>query len=224
MRILIIEDDAELREALRKSLAAESFVVDTADNGESGSYIARTNSYNLILLDYLLPVKNGDKVCQEIRAAGINAPILAMSVKTEVPDKIELLQSGADDYLCKPFAFSELLARINALLRRPYQIQEPILTLEDLTIDTMAQQVNTSGKPVYLTRKEYMLLECMARKSGQVVTRQQIMEEVWNNDVNPFSNTIESHVRNLRKKIERGSKRKYIHTIPGRGYKLDRTK
>lgn len=224
MRILIIEDDAELREILRKSLTAESFAVDTADNGETGSYIARTNQYNLIILDYILPGKRGDEVCRELRATGTLCPILIISVESEVPDKVHLLEAGADDYLCKPFSFTELVARIHSLLRRPYEIKEPVLTLDDLTIDTAAQTVSKSGENVYLTRKEYMLLECMARKSGQIISRSQIMEEVWNNDSDPFSNTIEAHIRNLRKKIDGGGRRRYIQTIPGRGYKLDRRK
>lgn len=221
MRILIIEDDPELREILRKGLSAESFAVDTADNGEAGSYIARTNQYNLILLDYILPEKRGDQVCREIRKAGITCPIMAMSVESEVPDKVHLLEAGADDYLCKPFSFTELVARIHTLLRRPYEIRQPVLTLDDLTIDTAAHTVKSSGKNIYLTRKEYMLLECMARKSGQIISRSQIMEEVWENDSDPFSNTIEAHIRNLRKKLGEGARRKYIHTVPGRGYKFD---
>lgn len=223
MRILIIEDDNDFRETLKISLQAESFVVDTADNGESGSYTARTNHYNLIVLDYLLPKKNGDKVCQELRSANIKTPILAMSVKTDVSDKVLLLDNGADDYICKPFAFSELMARIRTLMRRPYETQQPTMVLDDLTIDTETKEVHRSGNPVYLTRKEYMLLECMTRKCGKIVTRAEIVEEVWDNEANPFSNTIETHIRNLRRKLNKtGSNRQYIHTIPGRGYKVDR--
>ncbi|MCF7865604.1 MAG: response regulator transcription factor [Candidatus Pacebacteria bacterium] len=225
MRILIIEDDADFREILKTSLEAESFVVDTASDGTSGSYIARTNHYNLIILDYLLPGKNGDIVSRELRTAGIKTPILVMSVKTEVSDKILLLDSGADDYICKPFAFTELMARIRSVMRRPYETQSPTLTLDDLTIDTGAKEVYKSGSVVYLTRKEYMLLECMTRKCGKVVTRAEIVEEVWDNESNPFSNTVEAHIRNLRKKLRKnGSEKSYIHTIPGRGYKVDRVK
>lgn len=222
MRILIIEDDAELRESLRKGLSAENYTVDTADNGETGSYVARTNQYGLIVLDYILPGKDGYQVCRDLRAAGVKAPILVLSIIDDVVDKVQLLEAGADDFMTKPFSFSELFARIRSLTRRPYNIQEPTLTLDDLTIDISAQVVKKSGKSIYLTRKEYMLLECMAKKPGQILSRAQIMEEVWNNDTDPFSNTVEAHVRNLRKKIEKGSKkRKYIHTVPGRGYKFD---
>jgi DNA-binding response OmpR family regulator len=226
MRILIIEDDAGLREILKTSLQAESFVVDTASDGYSGSYVARTNHYNLILMDYLLPGKNGDVLCKELRAHGIKVPILVMSVRTEVPDKILLLDNGADDFLCKPFAFSELMARIRSLMRRPYETQEPTLILDDLTIDTATKEVYRSGDAVYLTRKEYMLLECMTRKCGKIVTRAEIVEEVWDNEADPFSNTVEAHIRNLRKKLKdkKGGEKQYIHTIPGRGYKVDRVK
>lgn len=221
MRILIIEDNDELRSLLKTTLSAEMFTVDTADNGETGSYIARTNHYNLILLDYKLPGKDGDIVCRDLRTSGVTCPILIISVESETPDKVHLLESGADDYLCKPFSFTELVARIQALMRRPYEIKDAVLTIEDLTVDTNNHTVSRDGKNIYLTRKEYMLLECMARKSGQVISRNEIMEEVWDNDTDPFSNTIEAHVRNLRKKIG-GSRKKYIQTVPGRGYKLDR--
>jgi DNA-binding response OmpR family regulator len=209
MRILIIEDDAGLREILKTSLQAESFVVDTASDGYSG-----------------LPGKNGDVLCKELRAHGIKVPILVMSVRTEVPDKILLLDNGADDFLCKPFAFSELMARIRSLMRRPYETQEPTLILDDLTIDTATKEVYRSGDAVYLTRKEYMLLECMTRKCGKIVTRAEIVEEVWDNEADPFSNTVEAHIRNLRKKLKdkKGGEKQYIHTIPGRGYKVDRVK
>lgn len=221
MRILIIEDDRELRQALQKALTDESFVVDTADNGEGGSYTARTNHYDLILLDYLLPGKNGDTVCKELRALQVHVPILLMSIKTSTLDKVNLLESGADDYLCKPFSISELLARMRALMRRPYKIEQTTFSLDDLTINRSAQEVSVAGERVYFTKKEYMLLDCMAQKCGQVVTRAHIIETVWDNEADPFSNTIEAHVRNVRKKIEEKHKKRYIHTIPGRGYKLD---
>lgn len=224
MRILIVEDDADFRETLKNVLKAEGFVVDTASDGESGSYIARTHSYSLIILDYILPYKNGEQVCKEIRAAGSSVPVIISSVRTEVDDKISLLNSGADDYICKPYALGELVARIRALIKRPYKIVDSILRLDDLTIDTSSQEVTRSGERIYLTRKEYMLLECMTRNCGKVVTRAEIMEEVWNNETNPFTNSIEAHIRNLRKKLEKGSGRKIIHTYPGRGYKVDRAK
>lgn len=224
MRILVIDDDNDLREALKKSLSEESFVVDTAEDGNSGSYTARTNYYNLILMDYMMPGKDGLEVCRELRRLGIQTPIMIMSVRSEIPDKIELLEAGADDYICKPFSFAELIARIRSLIRRPYKIQESVMTLDDLTINANAQQVEVAGQRVYLTRKEYMLLDCMAKRCGQVISRAEIMEQVWSNDSDPFSNTVEAHIRNLRKKLEEKSSKRVIHTMPGRGYKLDRNK
>lgn len=223
MRLLLIEDDDLLRDSLKRHLSASGYIVDTADNGESGSYIARTNKYNLIILDNMLPHKNGDEVCRDLRQIGNMTPILILSVLTDPADKVKLLQSGADDYMTKPFVFSELIARIQTILRRPYNIMDQILTLDDLTINTSMQIVEKSGEKVYLTKKEYLLLECMAKKPGKVITRAEIYEDVWNNDADPFSNTIEAHIRNLRVKIDKGQ-RKYIHTVPGRGYKLDRNK
>lgn len=223
MRILIIEDDSNLREILKTSLESEGFIVDTTDNGESGSYIARTNSYNLIILDNILPKKSGLLVCREIKTVAKNVPILVISIITEEAEKVTLLDSGADDYISKPFSYIELVARIKALLRRPYNIQEPVLTLDDLTLDTVSQNVSRGKKRIYLTRKEFILLECLMRQTGRVVSRGQIIDQVWESDSDPFSNTLETHIRNLRKKVDL-KHRKLIHTISGRGYKIDRVK
>jgi len=224
MRILIIEDNVELCQTLQRAFSDESFVSDIAHDGEAGSYTARTNKYDLIVLDYLLPKRNGDQVCRELRKAGVQTPIMIMSVRTELGDKVTLLQDGADDYICKPFSVTELMARARALLRRPYRLESRVLTLDDLTVDMAAQEVSVSGERVYLTKKEYMLVECMAQRSGQVVTRSVIVESVWDNAANPFSNTVEAHIRNVRKKIEKPTGKRYIHTVPGRGYKLDRVR
>lgn len=223
MRILIIEDNIQLRDVLCMNLQAESFVVDTADNGETGSYIARTNQYDAIILDNVLPRKMGIEVCKEIRESGVKTPILMISVKSELDEKVNLLHQGADDYMIKPFNFLELLARLKALIRRPYTIIEPIITLDDLTLDTSKHTLSKGKSNVYLTRKEFMLLEVLMKNGGRVVSRAELMDHVWNYDSDPFSNTIEAHVRNLRKKIDKG-KKKRIHTISGRGYKIDRQK
>jgi DNA-binding response OmpR family regulator len=222
MRILVIEDDKEIREAVVKNLSNVGYTVDTAEDGESGSYIARTNQYNVIILDNFLPIKNGDQVCKEIRAAGIHTPIIFMSVEYATKHKVHVLNIGADDYVTKPIVFSELLARIQAVLRRPYAITDSVYQIDDLTIDTSTQEVIKSKERIYLTRKEYALLECLARKPGKIITRGEILEDAWGYDTNPFSNTIEAHIRNLRKKIGETADNKYIHTVPGRGYKLDR--
>jgi DNA-binding response OmpR family regulator len=223
MRLLIIEDDEFLRDTLKRHLSASGFIVDSANDGETGSYIARTNKYDLIILDNLLPIKNAPEVCREIRQEKIKTPILILSVVDDSTEKVNLLELGVDDYMTKPFSFGELIARIKAISRRPYEVEEPTLILDDLTVDIRTQTVERDGEEIYLTRKEYLLLECMVKKAGKVITRSEILEDVWNNDADPFSNTIEAHIRNLRKKIDKG-KRKYIQTIPGRGYKLDRNK
>jgi two-component system, OmpR family, response regulator len=220
MRILVIEDDLEVSQFLRSSLEAELFSVDTATDGETGSYLARTNDYDLIVLDYALPKKDGREVCSEIRQAARSMPILMLTVKSELPAKVELLNMGVDDYLTKPFHFEELLARIRALLRRPKQIQSDILKVDDLEVDTTKFRVYRSGQQIELTRKEFQLLEFLLKNQDNVVSRGMIMEHVWDRRGDLFSNTIETHILNLRKKIETGGKRKLIHTVPGRGYRL----
>jgi DNA-binding response OmpR family regulator len=219
MKVLIIEDDIYLAQTIRMALEAHCFNVDTAHDGKSGSYVARINKYNIILLDLILPDKNGVTVCKEVRAAGITCPILVVSSQSEIPDKVTMLKIGADDYLTKPFNMEELIARVNALVKRPYEIIEDVMTLDDLTIDTNTQTVTKGGQELYLTRREYMLLNCFARNEGKIISRGKILEEVWERDANPFTNTIETHIRNLRNKIE-SKNRRMIHTINGRGYKM----
>ena len=220
MRVLIIEDDISLSETIKRALLSHLFNADIAHDGKSGSYTARTNKYNVIILDLILPEKDGVTICKEIREAGISCPIIIMSTQSEIPDKIKMFNIGADDYITKPFDINELIARINALTRRPYKIQQEVMILNDLIIDTGTQIVTKSGEELYLTRKEYMLLNCFARNEGKIITRDNILEEVWESDVNPLTNTIETHVRNLRKKIESKDK-KIIYTINGRGYRMD---
>jgi DNA-binding response OmpR family regulator len=217
MKILIVEDNHDIQEALKRDLVSEMFVVDLADNGEVGSYMARTNHYDVILLDYMLPIKSGLDVCRDIRRANKHSPIIIISVCDKLKDKVTLLEAGADDYVPKPFSFSELLARIKAVTRRPHKISDGLLTIEDITLDISRQNVIRGGKNIYLTRKEFMLLECFARNRGKIVSRGFINESVWENDSNPFSNTIEAHIRNLRKKIDSG-RANLIKTVPGRGY------
>ncbi|MEI6552965.1 MAG: response regulator transcription factor [bacterium] len=221
MKVLIIEDDIYLAQTIKRALESHCFNVDIAHDGKSGSYVARINKYKIILLDLILPEKNGVTVCKEIREEGINCPILVISTQSEISDKVAMLKIGADDYITKPFNMEELIARIQALIKRPYEIMSEIMTLNDLTIDTNSQTVTKDGHDIYLTRREYMLLNCFARNEGKIVTRGKILEEVWDRDASPFTNTIETHVRNLRKKIESKNKR-IIHTINGRGYKLSK--
>ncbi|HZS42654.1 MAG TPA: response regulator transcription factor [Candidatus Paceibacterota bacterium] len=220
MRILIVEDDKNISAFLKSSLEAENFVADTAEDGEKGSYLARTNDYDLIILDYVMPKKDGLAVCQELRALNKTVPILMLSVKAEIPDRVKLLNVGVDDYVAKPFSFHELLARIRAILRRPRLVQNNPLKFADLVLDSERQMVWKGKKEIYLTRKEFLLLEYFMKNAGRVLSRGLIMEHVWSIDGDPFSNTIEAHILNLRRKVDDG-KKKLIHTVPGRGYKLD---
>ncbi len=219
MRVLLIEDDADLCNALTECLSVEGIVADMCTEGDTGSYIARTNKYDVLVIDNILPKKNGLEVCKELRANGIKTPILVMSVHGEIDTKVQYLRSGADDYISKPFSISEFVARIKALTRRPYEITDPVITIDDLTIDTLTQTVSKAGKQIYMTRKEFMILEQISKKPGQVVSRSDIMDHVWDRDFDPFSNSIETHISNIRKKIDTG-KRKKIETVPGRGYRL----
>ncbi len=221
MRILVIEDDIETRHFLKNALETECFAVDSTECGEHGSFLARTNDYDCIILDYILPKKDGKQVCLEIRKSGKKTPIIMLSVKAEPIQKITLLNDGVDDYMAKPYSFHELLARLRALMRRPAEIKETVLRFENLTLDPIRQSVKRDKKIIYLTRKEFTLLSYFMRNQGKVLSKGAILEHVWNVDCNPFSNTIEAHVLNLRKKIDRRGA-KLIHTVPGRGYRLGR--
>lgn len=219
MRILIVEDDPTISSKLKKTLESESFAVDTTNDGYVGSFIARTNNYDLVALDLMLPRKNGDEILKDIRSKTKDMPVLIMSQKNEINEKVNLLKD-ADDYIVKPFSPSEFVARVKAILRRPHEVRPSIMRIDDLTIDTAAHKVLRNKREIFLTRKEIMLLECLAGQKGKVVSRGEIMEKVWNHDSDPFSNTIEAHIRNLRRKIDSG-KETLIKTVSGRGYKID---
>ncbi len=220
MKILLIEDDKEITNFLKRSLQEEFFVVDIARDGEKGLSMARINDYDLIVLDYILPKKNGKEVCTEIRE-NRNTPIIMLSVKSEISDKSEMLDLGADDYVAKPFSFEELRSRIYAVLRRPNRLEEKILETESLRIDKGKHVVTCRGENVDLTRKEFMILELLMKNKGQIVSRSNIMEHVWDSSADPFSNTIETHIASLRRKLDTENKGKYIKTISGLGYRLD---
>ncbi|MES2623030.1 MAG: response regulator transcription factor [Patescibacteria group bacterium] len=219
MRILLIEDDIDLTKALVECLQSEHMTVDTCHEGDTGSYIARTNAYDLILLDHILPKKLGTEICKELRRSYVKTPILIMSIHGNTDDRIAYLEAGADDCIAKPFSIAELVIRIKTLVRRPYDIKEEIITIDDVTIDVDSLTVSKKGKQVYMTRKEFLILEQIAKKPGQVVSRMDIMDHVWNKDFDPFSNTIETHIRNIRRKIGDG-KNTTIETVPGRGYRV----
>lgn len=222
MKILIIEDNISIRNVLKIGLEAEGYIIDDVGDGDRGSYFARINKYNLIILDNILPKKMGKQVCQEIRDAGVTTPVLLLSAKTDVDSKISLLDSGADDYMIKPFSFEELKSRIKALDRRPRAIKSTIVKIRNLIIDTNNFEVKKNNKKIYLTRKEFTLLNLLVENIGKIVSRGTIMELVWDSNVDPFSNTIETHIRNIRKKIGDNNKN-IITNIPGRGYKINDT-
>lgn len=221
MKILVIEDDKETADFLQAGLEADSFTVDIASDGVQGSYLARTTAYDVIILDYSLPGKNGMTVCEEIRASGSESHIIFLTVDNFTRHKISALEKGADDYMTKPFSFDELKARIRALMRRPRKIESPVLMVDNLVLNTEKQVAHRDCEPVYLTRKEYILLEYLMKNRGTVLSRGMIMEHVWNAESDPFSNTVEAHILNLRKKINSGDKRDLIRNIPGRGYIID---
>jgi DNA-binding response OmpR family regulator len=222
MRLLIVEDQSELREFLFQGMKEELFAVDTSSDGEEAIFLGKTNDYDLIILDLNLPRKNGLQVCTEIRKSGKKMPILILSVESETKNKIELINSGADDYLTKPFSFDELLARVRALLRRPKNIHLENYSLDDLTLNPSNHDCRRGKEKLRLTRKEFMLLQFLFQHLDTVVSRSKILEHVWDIHADPFTNSIETHILSLRKKINRENKRKLIHTVSGTGYKLSK--
>lgn len=219
MKILVIEDEPKLNNVITQSLVRRSYAVDQALDGEQGEKLAKINQYDLILLDRMLPKRDGMEVCKNLREAGIKTPILMLTAKDTVNDKIDGLDIGADDYLVKPFAFDELFARIRALLRRPTETLDNSLELDGLVVDTKAQRVFLNKKEISLTLREYSLLEYFMRNIGAVVTRQDILEHVWNQFQDPFSNVVDVHLKNLRKKLPKNYANR-IKTVWGRGYRL----
>ncbi len=224
MKILIIEDEKPIIELLRQGLEAEMFSVESASDGERGSFLARTGSYDLIILDYCLPKLSGPEVLKEIRQEKNHVPIIMLTVKSELESKKEVFSLGVDDYLTKPFLFAELLMRIKAILKRPNKIEEDIYQIDNLIFDAKTKTVKRGEKEIYFTRREFSLLEYLLRHKDMVVSRQQILENVWDYNADPFSNSIESHIASLRRKLNKNKNRNLIHTFSGRGYKLSITK
>lgn len=219
MRVLIIEDDRKMREFLEISLVSACFAVDVSTDGKNASFLARTNEYDLIISEFFLPEKTAIEISKEIRAAGRNMPIIVLSESRELDDKIDCFSAGADDYVLKPFSFDELLARIRVIMRRARHIHGHTLQVANIKLEITRQVVTYRDKEIYLTKKEFALLEYLMQNKGHVLSRGMILEHVWNLEINPFSNTIETHIMNLRKKI-RDINKKLIISIPGRGYKI----
>lgn len=223
MRILIVEDEHKIANSIKQGLQQESFAVDVAYSGLDGYDLASIGEYDLMILDLMLPEMDGMKICAKLRKEGNHTPILMLTAKSELDDKINGLNHGADDYLTKPFAFTELLARIRALLRRPKDIIPDELTCNDLTINTQTFNVERSSIEISLSKKEFALLEYLARNKNKVVTKEKIIEHVWDYDANILPNTVEVYIGYLRNKIEKPFKKtpKLIKTIRGFGYKLE---
>ena len=221
MRVLLVEDDHRIAGFVAKGLRENSYAVDVAVNGEDGLYQTEINDYDLIILDVNLPKKDGFEVCRELREAGKRTPILMLTARDAVDDRISGLDFGADDYLTKPFEFRELLARLRALSRRHSEVRSPKINIADLEIDTVSQRAWRAGKEIELTTKEYALLEFLAVSKGKVVGREEISTHVWDENFDAFSNLIEVYIKRLRTKMDEGFRIQLIRTRRGAGYILD---
>lgn len=220
MRILVIEDEKKVAGFIKKGMEEETYAVDVAVDGEEGLAMAEVNQYDLIILDLMLPKIDGLEVLTRCREKKINTPILLLTAKDSVEDKVTGLNKGADDYLTKPFAFSELLARSRSLLRRGQGEAKTVLKLADLSLDMVSHKVNRNGEEVELTGKEYSLLEYFMRNQSRVLTRTMIAEHVWDYNFDTFTNVIDVYINHLRKKIDKDHPKKLLHTLRGVGYVL----
>src|SRR5579862_2747146 len=220
MRVLLVEDDTRIAHFVAKGLREQSYAVDVSANGEEALYQVAINTYDLVILDVMIPAPNGFAVCKELRRTGHRMPVLMLTARDAVEDRVEGLDRGADDYLTKPFEFRELLARLRALLRRPNALQFAKLSVADLVVDTSAQIVSRAGKAIPMTTKEYALVEFLARNAGRVVGRAEIAEHVWDEEFDPFSNLIEVYVNRVRRKIDARGLKPLLHTRRGAGYVL----
>jgi len=220
MKILIIDDETPLVNFLKKGLESKLFVVEIASDGERGAFLGRAGNYDLIILDYVLPKLSGPDVLREIRQEKQHTPVIMLTVKSELVDKQEMFNLGADDYLTKPFLFDELLLHIQAILRRPNKIEEKIIKIDNLTLNNHSQSVKRGGREICLTRREFCLLEYLLQQRGKIVSRTQLLEHVWDFNADPFSNSVETHIASLRRKLNVNKNRNLIHTFNGRGYKI----
>jgi heavy metal response regulator len=220
MHILVVEDEKKIASFICRGLKEKSYAVDVAHDGEEGLYLAEINTYDLIVLDVMLPKKDGISICRELRKQQNHTPIILLTARDAVDDKVKGLDAGADDYLTKPFAFSEFLARVRALIRRKQNVTTTSLKVADLELDQLTHQVKRGNRQIELTSTEYSLLEYLMLNAGQVVTRTMISEHVWNDDFDRFSNVINVYINYLRKKIDQDVDKKLIHSIRGTGYIL----
>ena len=220
MRVLLIEDDRKAAKLLSKGLREEGFVVDVASTGEEGEEQAAINEYDVIVLDWLLPAKDGIAVCHTLRTRDLSTPILMLTARDSLADRVKGLSTGADDYLTKPFAFEELLARVRALLRRSRNARPTVLRIGDLTLDPASRRVTRAGVSITLTSKEFAILEVLMRSAGDIVSRTRLVERVWDEASEVLDNLVDVHLSHLRKKIDSGERTPLIHTVRGFGYRL----
>ncbi len=220
MRILVVEDERRLASIIKRGLLEEGYSVDNAYDGEEAEYLAESASYDLIVLDIMLPKKDGLAVCHSLRVKRINTPILMLTAKDSVEDKVRGLDSGADDYQIKPFAFSELLARVRALIRREAMTKTSKLQVGDLVLDTISREVWRGDKKIDLTTKEYSILEFFMRHPNAVITRTMLEENIWNYEFDSISNIIDVYIRRLRRKTDGDSEDSLIQTVRGAGYRM----
>lgn len=221
MRILLVEDEERIAGFLQRGLTEEMYVVDVARDGIEALDYAPAADYDLMILDIRLPGRDGYTVCRELRTRGFKTPVLMLTARDTVQDRVMGLDAGADDYLVKPFAFQELLARLRALARRPAQWQTPTLRIADLTLDTRTHETRRGPKRIDLSVREYRLLEFLMRHPGQVLTRTQIAEQVWGLDFDAQSNVVDVYIRYLRRKVDEGFAPQVIQTVRGVGYRLE---
>jgi len=220
VRLLLVEDETDAARMIARGLREHCYAVDIAPDGVEAIEKIHAVPYDAIILDVMLPGRDGLQVCRSIRAAGLATPVLMLTALDQVRDRITGLDSGADDYLTKPFDFGELLARVRALLRRGPALRNPLIEVGDLVIDTRARSVKRAGRAIEFTAREYALLEYLARRQGDVVGRADISEHVWEESYDPFSNLIEVYIQRLRRKIESPGNQRLLHTRRGEGYRL----
>lgn len=221
MRILIIADDEIIAKFLKLSLQKEGFIVDVVTDCEKGSFLALTNNYALVILDNIPSEGHGKGICQNIRRKK-SVPIIILSVKSEVPIKVELFDAGIDDFISKPFSFDELMARIRAILRRPQEIRFEEIEVGSVVLNSKKHEVRCGKYIIHLAKKEFALLEYLMRHKNEVISKTEILENLWDMNANPFSNTVESHIRSIRRKLEVKGVKNLIKTIPGVGYKIEK--
>ena len=220
MRVLLVEDEPRIAGFIAKGLRERAYAVDVARDGEEALYYAGVNEYDLVILDVMLPIKDGYGVCRELRGSGFRSPILMLTARDAVDDRVAGLDAGADDYLTKPFDFKELLARLRALSRRSTEIRPEVIQVADLTLNPENHAISRAGRRISVTAKEYALLEFLMLNQNRVVNREQIAQHVWDENFDPFSNIIDVYVRRLRAKIDAGFAQPLIHTRRGEGYIL----